>query len=467
VQKKVADLRPTIGSILVEEAEPGASILIDGRLRGEYPTSTPVSVAGGTHIVEVYLPGFGAFKGTFEIAAGGLTKVAAHMPRLAHAGRLQVKEQAGKQVEVILDGTKVGTTPWEGPVPEGKHTLVLRGEGASGTQPTPVDVVGDKLAAVTLAVEALDAGLQVVPDPTGSTVEIDGAFMGRGAYRGRLRPGHYTIHVLADGFFDATKEVTLGKGADELVRPLLQRDPASPRWRKPNRFTLEVEGGVPVSPSFGGDVAGKCSGACSKGPAFGGLGAFKGGYELSGGAGFGVALGYLSMRQTTSDRPTTLQPVGFAAQDDALATDAVGLHGVLAGVWGGYKLGERFPLRLRLGVGGLFGVVSDQRTGTFTPQNVSATEKNPHPAFGAVEVSPSAAWVYLEPEVRFGVRLGGHFELSAGVEALALFTVRAPAWNATTLVSAAMDGAATFKADPITSSVLFAVTPGLGARYDF
>jgi hypothetical protein len=82
-------------------------------------------------------------------------------------------------------------------------------------------------------------------------------------------------------------------------------------------------------------------------------------------------------------------------------------------------------------------------------------------------VTPGAAWFYLDPEVRVGVRLGSHFELSAGVGVLVLVGLGAHTWNAAQPVNAAGDGYGTFAAETLTNPVLFAVTPGAGARYDF
>jgi hypothetical protein len=125
-------------------------------------------------------------------------------------------------------------------------------------------------------------------------------------------------------------------------------------------------------------------------------------------------------------------------------------------------VGKRFPLRMRLGVGGVFGAVTDRRSGTFTPMGATQSK-----AFPLVESSPTVAWFYVDPEIRVGVRLGSHVELSAGVEALMMFTPHAPTWDAQQPVDARPDGLAAFGADPIVRTMLLVVTPGLGVRYDF
>jgi len=164
------------------------------------------------------------------------------------------------------------------------------------------------------------------------------------------------------------------------------------------------------------------------------------------------------------DRAALLQPVGLAQPDRGTLTDTLRVRGFLAGAWAAYGLGERFPLRFRLGAGALIGKVTDIRTGAFQPSDATLTRPF---SIGPVIESPSVAWFYLDPEIRAGLRIGEHFEISAGLEAMLLVTLAAPRWNAAHAINAATDGYATFAADRLTGTVLFGLLPGVGARYDF
>ena len=187
----------------------------------------------GKHLVQVYLEGFVPFEATVGVLAGDVTKVAAHLTRVPRLGRVEVKERDGKVVDVLVDGAVVGHTPWQGQLAEGEHGVSLRGDKDVGSSPVAVAVAADKPAALTLAAERLDATIRVVPEPTGATVLLDTAFVGRGAFEGRLRPGEHTVKVVAEGFLATTQKVTLGAGADETVQVTLSREPAAPIWAKP------------------------------------------------------------------------------------------------------------------------------------------------------------------------------------------------------------------------------------------
>src|SRR5262249_15392681 len=109
----------------------------------------------------------------------------------------------------------------------------LRGDGDVGSSPVAVTIAVDKPASLTIAAEHLDARIRIVPEPSGATVLIDTAFVGRGTFEGRIRPGEHTFKVVADGYVGAERKVNVGAGADETVHINLAREPAAPVWQKP------------------------------------------------------------------------------------------------------------------------------------------------------------------------------------------------------------------------------------------
>ncbi len=464
VQRAIVDLVARVGTIAVEGGLPGATIVLDGRSRGEFPPIEPLRVASGSHVVRLYKEGYEPFEASVEVAGGRTVPVGAKLRPLLVSGRLRVAERSGRKLDVIIDGYLVGETPWEGPVATGLHAVILRGSESLGTLPAPVTVETKALSALSLEAETLDATAQILPVPATASVALDGIFVGRGPWEGRLRPGAHKIKIVADGYFSEERSVTLERKARGVVAVTLRKDPSAPLWRRPGRFSLELTGGALLFPSMGGDLAGSCAAPCSRAVGAGGQVIFRGGYEMWNGFGFGVATGYLDATQTVRDRAALLQPVGLARPDSGTLTDALRVRGFLAGAWAAYGLGERFPLRFRLGAGALIGKVTDIRTGAFQPSDATLTRPF---SIGPVIESPSVAWFYLDPEIRAGLRIGEHFEISAGLEAMLLVTLAAPRWNAAHAINAATDGYATFAADRLTGTVLFGLLPGVGARYDF
>lgn len=460
-QRAMVELGELVGTVEIKGSEPGAAIVIDGRNRGEFPVLTPIRVSAGSHLVRVYKEGFEPFEARVEVAGGQTARTVARLSALAESGRLRVTEKSGKVLDVVVDSVVVGKTPWEGRLSVGAHQVVLRGEGNQGTQPVSAPVRLQQVTALTLTVEELTASIRIEPTPAGASVAIDSVTVGQGIWEGRLRDGAHLVEVAAEGFVAVRRQVSLERGEQEVVSVALQRDADSPLWRKPARFMLEIDGAMPLTPSFGGEVAGNCGDQCSRDVGFGGYGVFRAGYEFGSGFGFGVTAGYLLLRQATTGRQTTIQPVGLDS-GPGMADDTLTFQGFLAGIFAGLSFGERYPLHLRLGGGVLIGSIADQRSGTFQARDGSTYGVAP------VRDAPSATFFHVGPEVRLGIRVTDDLELTAGVEGLLLIALNEPMWDPRLQVDASTDGFGVFTdSAALTGPIVVAIAPGLGARYDF
>lgn len=461
-EREVKAMRGLVGAVAITSTEASATVVIDGRERGATPAA-PVRVSVGTHVVRVFKEGFEPFEARVEVAGGQSVPVMARLGRLAESGRLKVVEQSGKALEVVVDNGVVGKTPWDGALAPGNHTVFLRGEGDLGTQPASVAVRINEVTPVTLGAEELAARLRVEPTPAGAIIAIDGVSLGGGLWDGRLRAGTHRIEVAAEGFLPQTRQVLVGGGKNEIQAVALERDPRSALWSE-NRgqFFVEVDGAFGLTPSFGGDVTGTCTGTCKSSLGIGVIALGHAGYRFTSGLMLGLDAGYLSLGQSTTGRTAYLQPVGLAA-NKGTADDSLRLAGALLGASAGVRLGSSFPITLRLGAGALIGSLNDHRTGPFKPRPLSGEKEGHDYPLDATD-SSSAVSFYLAPEARFGVKIGKRLELSAGVEALVLLAVKQPAW--TKSVSASTDGQGTFS-DALTGKVMLVLAPGLGARVEF
>ena len=248
----IAELTPQVGTLEIEGGEIGATIVIDGRYRGALPLPGPLRVKPGSHEVRAFKEGFDTFGATVEVGAG--KKAAVQLRALATSGTLQVSEERGRVLDVVVDGSSVGKTPWRGSLPAGEHLVALRGsvkldamaeecapliEGAPdrrkalagsvelGTQPVNVVIRPGRPTLLTLTAESLDAWLRVEPTPGGASVSIDSVTVGYGVWEGRLRVGAHKIEVRADGFLPVTQEVTLDRRNPRSLAIKLERDPTS------------------------------------------------------------------------------------------------------------------------------------------------------------------------------------------------------------------------------------------------
>jgi len=461
--KEVAELRQLVGTIDITSAEPGASIVVDGKTRADFPIIDPIRVSAGTHTVRLLKRGFQNFESTVDVAGGQTVQVVAKMPALVASGSLRIAEKSGRKMDVLLDGATVGVTPWEGTIATGDHVVQLLGDEDLGTQPSAAPVKRDEVTNLTLQAEPLEGALLVHVTPTSASVRIDSVSVGRGIWDGRIRKGSHVIEVVADGYFPKKQEISLEKGERRELNVKLERDEDASAWRVPSKLLLDLSGGVAITPSFGGDVSGSCGDGCSQGIGLGGLLVLNGEYEFGSGFGLGLSAGALQASQTVDGRSTTLNPQGIDGGLSGSADDDLRLRGILAGANAAYRIGERFPIRFRAGVGAFISEARSVRTGGFT------TRSNDPYSAPALESKQMSVFVYVAPEATVGLKLGDHFELGAGVQALVLIAPDPPKWasdeNPSVVVQG--DGLSSYDADETTMGTMVFVVPMLTARAVF
>ena len=463
VQKEVTELRALVGTIDVIDAEPGASVLIDGKARADFPLIDPLRVGAGSHTVRLFKEGFHDFEENVDVAGGQTVRVVAKMSALTASGRLRVAEKGGQRFDVVVDGAVVGVTPWEGSLAVGDRVVFLRGDGNAGTPPANAAIKRDGITTLTLASETLDSAIAVEVMPASGDIVIDAVRVGHGVWDGKLKSGPHTIEVEQDGFFPQRKDVTLKLGEKQALKLQLERDDNAKKWRKPSKVVFDLSGGFAVAPTFGGDISATCTKGCSGSPGLGGLALAHGGYQFPSGLSFGVAAGYFQGSENVKGRSLQLSPVGISPGDTGTASDDVRLRGFLVGVTGGYHFFERFPLMLRLGAGALIGNARSDRTGSFTSRSGASF------AAPALESAANTAFVYIDPEATIGVRFGDHFELAAGGQVLVLISASPAKWGdgKPPEVVVQGDGLSHYNANESLVGTMVVFVPGLRARADF
>lgn len=459
-QAEIAAMQGLVGGLLVEAAEPGATVTVDGDTRGITPLAAPLRVSAGSHMVRVYKPGFEPWETRVEVAGGQSLSLRPQLTPLLQSGWLAVEEVAGKALDVVVDNAVMGRSPWRGLVAPGEHTVHLRGEGRLGTQPASVTVRLNQVTNLLLLAEELPATLRVEPTPAGASVVIDGVSVGRGYWEGALRPGLHRVEIAAQGFETQVQEVALGADRPRTIRAALEPISGPPLWWVHARFFLEVDGFHGVFTGLGGDLAGACGSGCSApvGAASAVLG--RAGYRLPSGLLLAVEAGYLAGHQLVLGRTAAVRPTGLA-ENPGRASDALALRGALVGVSPGLRLDGALPLTFGLGVGAFLGKLEDEREGSFIP-------RSGQPYAAAVTEVLAVQGVYLAPEVRIRAQLGPRLELGAGLRALFLIVPSPPSWVPYDgPVQAASDGEGYFLERRLSSAVLASFAPGMFARYEF
>ena len=417
--RELQELGAVVGFLVIESAELDAAVLVDGVERGKTPLLRPVRVSAGTHVVRVFKEGFLSYEGRIEVAGQESTRVKATLRALMQGGRLAVTEDRGTAVRVVVDGIVTGTTPWEGTLPVGPHTVWLKGEGDVGSPPASLDVVLNRLTKLALVAEPMPCTLRVEPTPVNARVAVDGVDVGSGAFRGSLRCGGHVVELAAPGFLPVKKTVSMSKETPFVFAESLERDPSSALFRaaNPSRVTFDLRAGTAVGLSLGGSLAGG-----TQGPVLGVMAQAAAGYQLGSGFGLALEVGILTVGQAVDHRSASAFPIGLAPQPGEVR-DELHLSGPMLGVSLGLERGDRVVWSGRLGAGAFLGSWSDARSGAFTTA-------------GGVAYAPpvltergDARFAFLNPEVRVGLRFGKSLVAQAGIQALALLNVSHATWS--------------------------------------
>jgi hypothetical protein len=456
-QREMAELQGSVGTIAISGAPDGAQVAIDGVDRGKTPLA-PLRLSAGTHAIRVTKDGALPFEQRIDLAGRQAAEVHAALAALTQAGRLRVAEHAGKSLQVFVDGAAVGTTPWEGALAPGPHTVWLAGEGNTGTAPVSADVKLDQVAQLDLTAVPLGAALRIDPRPAAAAIAVDGVYVGRGHWDGRLPEGTHEIEVTLDGYRRFASKVSIADGGRQLV----MEAPLDPLAFGGHRgIALDLTAAASSRLAEGSDLASGCSPQCSSSLPIGGEVSLRASYELPAGIGVGLHAGYMVLSSTVDNRMTSLASGTLIANGSA--RDSLLLHGFVAGVDGYYRTSGTWPVEVGLGLGAVIGTVRDRRTGGFVAGHDGTTMFSVD-----TQQDPSAAYLDVAPSVRIGHAIGGGLELAVGIDVHVLANIgSAPRWDASKIVPTGPDGGGVFAGDPIYPKLILAVTPGISVRYPF
>jgi hypothetical protein len=246
VEKAIEELAKVIATIEFVVEPAGAEVSIDGKALGEAPIK-PVHVDVGAHDVRVTKAGFLPFQKQLTVVSEQRATLTATLAAEVTTGHVVVNEPGGLPVKVLVDDKEVGSSPWEGDLAPGSHTVQLLGEGlASDKRTIDVQVRGRlELSLPALAIFGR-VDLRVVP-ATGEIV-VDGKSVGRGAYVGALEPGQHTIEVSAPGYLPQKTTLAVERGKAIPLVVTLVEEKATVAPKKP-RKTSDDDAPPPPPPA--------------------------------------------------------------------------------------------------------------------------------------------------------------------------------------------------------------------------
>ena len=136
LERRIAAIVPKVARLSVQ-LNRSATLVVDGRSRGELPSARSLVLMPGKHEVRVVKTGFEQATRQVELKAGQTRTLAMQLRPLTQRGvlRIALRNHPGGSGAVWLDGARVGDLPFEAALAPGNHWLAVEvGDRGSGPQ---------------------------------------------------------------------------------------------------------------------------------------------------------------------------------------------------------------------------------------------------------------------------------------------------------------------------------------------
>ena len=206
----IANLTHAAYSLDVTSTPPGATVVLDGTVKGVTPL-TVVGLKPRNYSLVVSLKGYAAISRTVDLSDP--TQAAQDFSLAQAFGKLSItSDPTGAQV--VLDGKVYGVTPLKiDPFPVGDYALTLKLEGSKDI----TDALSVKNGVTLTRQYKFDlalGGLSISTDPAGASITIDGQATGQVApfTFTKLKEGTHDIYLELPGYLPWSGDVTLASG---------------------------------------------------------------------------------------------------------------------------------------------------------------------------------------------------------------------------------------------------------------
>ncbi len=297
----MAALRGQIGYLELSANVDGL-VTIAGRPRGRLPFRTALRVLPGRQTLRIVKDGYKAFSVELDVQVGTTRTLDAELEPLANLGALRIESLNHGALDVFVDGTRLGATPWEGTLAAGRHVLYLERDGF-GSAPQAIQVLGGRTELLRLPARRLGPRLSLSATPPTASLDLAGVPLGHGSFQGRLPIGDYRFTVSEEGYFAQTVHVRISESDSPALAVKLLRNPDHARWPKQRIWAFEVGArlGASYAPRTGAGLESSCPDHCAGSKAaLGALGALSFGVRHPSGFGAWLSGGFRAERQRVS-----------------------------------------------------------------------------------------------------------------------------------------------------------------------
>lgn len=122
-----ADAKKRKGSLVVYSTTLGAEIFVNGEVVGSVPFEEKIELTPGTYEVELRLRGYSSYMEKVVVRSGRIAEV--EIDLIAVDGIVRIDTPQIIDAAVHVDDDVIGSTPFDGAIPAGDHTLRITKPG--------------------------------------------------------------------------------------------------------------------------------------------------------------------------------------------------------------------------------------------------------------------------------------------------------------------------------------------------
>jgi PEGA domain len=225
IEEALAAVRPYVSTLSVEANEGGAEIVIHGEVVGRTPLLGTVPISVGKNTVKMRKKGFITQEKAVQVIKGKPAKVVFELREEGDKTPVSVNISGASKATIFVDGTEMGTAPFTGNIPAGRHTFEARAPGFETARQTSDVVYGEPFSlTLSLTAAVAEGKVKIITGFEDAVIEIDGDVVGSGAWEGVLKAGGHQLVVRKDGYEDYVEDLALSPDQERTVRIKLEAE---------------------------------------------------------------------------------------------------------------------------------------------------------------------------------------------------------------------------------------------------
>lgn len=213
------DLKPRFGYLDIKSTPEGASVLVDGEVRGKTPCR--IKLGSGEHFLQLMSDGYIAYGQNLTMSDGATIPLT--MALKANFAQITLKAPY-EHSEIWVNDKLLGKGSWTGRLNANTYLVETRTEGYENASEN-IEVLAEVSRTYTLqSPKPIYALLEVLSTPFDATIKLDGKVVGTTPWQSNeVLVGNHTLEISKEGYETHSESFTLTRDIPKSVNLTLKK----------------------------------------------------------------------------------------------------------------------------------------------------------------------------------------------------------------------------------------------------